>query len=104
MYWTLRRGTTVARYGHDERGHWIEVADGFIVVRHDAAEHDFDRDRPVLSLLAVLCEYGFIGDDDVHEALARLDGRHGPGRRRRLRRGMRTVLRIIERLRLASGE
>ncbi|HEY0868865.1 MAG TPA: hypothetical protein VGD55_00560 [Acidothermaceae bacterium] len=103
MYWTLTRETTVARFGHDEGGHWIEVTDGMIVARHDATEHGFDGDRPVLSILTVLCEYGFIADDDVREALARLDGRPDSGRRPS-GPGVRRVLRIIERLRLASGE
>ncbi len=85
--------TVRARYGHDpERGVWAELEYCGVVVVYDAAEPDFDVERPVLGVLRFLASYGFLVPDDVDAAFEWVAGAGEPHgwpapRRRAPRRG-----------------
>ncbi len=84
---------------------------GGVPVAYDATSFDSQDDRPVLSILLFLSEFGFLEADDVFDAMVWIgSGVHRgvqapgwPGRRRRRPRRLRRVLRVIRNLRLAAG-
>jgi hypothetical protein len=91
-----------ATYGWSpERGYWADVDDGVVVVVCDRFEIGFHGDRPVISVLMFLTDWGFVDWDDVLDALHRLP--LAPSCQQRPRRGVRWVLRIIENLKVAAG-
>jgi hypothetical protein len=109
MQWTLKHPTdrtSTATYGADEQGHpWASLECNGVLVRYDATEQGYDFETPVRGLLWFMAQFDFFSGDDVADAFQWLDsGDHGwPGRRRARRRGVRRVLTIIERLRMAGG-
>jgi hypothetical protein len=114
--WTLKHTTSVARYGADpERGVWAELVYCGVLVSYDSAETDYDVEWPLRGLLRVLAEFDFVAPADVDAAFQWLDrncqdGTFGTrpngwprGPRRAPGPGVRAVLRIVERLRMAGG-
>ena len=103
-----------ARYGYNELGPWAEVFYGGAAVRYDRAGEGYDADDPIRGLLRFLVEFGYLAPTDIADARMLLAGRNShdetfrsgplgsPGRRR-LRRGVRAVLRVIQDLELAAG-
>jgi hypothetical protein len=93
-----------ATYGVDpERGGpWAEVIYNSITVTYDATNLGYDLERPVPGLLAFLCDFDLLGGSDIEDARVWLS-LPPDYRRRRPRRGARTVVRIIENLARAAG-
>lgn len=93
----------VSHYGWTvARGYWAEVHCGQTVVALDATTEGYDVDFPVHSVLDLMSEYGFIAADDARAAFGWLHTAPGCGRRR-LRGGVRRVLRIISNMERVSG-
>jgi hypothetical protein len=82
-------------------GYWAEVEDGGVVVVWDQNETGFDHDRPVISVLHFLANYGFLDGDDVFDAFELLS-LAADCRCRRPRRGVRRALGVISNLKLAG--
>jgi hypothetical protein len=90
---------------------WAELEYCGVRVRYDAAEVDYDFEQPVRGTLTFLAEYGFVDGHDLVDALAWLSRKSidetlspiSQGWRGAPRSGVRCVIEVIERLRMAGG-
>ena len=98
----------IARYGYDaESGYYATVLWNGAIVTEDAGVVGFDPDEPVVSILTFLAQWGFVGPEEIADAMRWLHGGEGlrgwPGRRRRRApRRLRRVLMVIRNLERAG--
>lgn len=99
MQWSIahpRDRTWLAQYGVDEHGPWASTLWNGVVVRYDLVSEAYDFERPIRGLVGFLSQLGFVGMNDVEDALTWIADPLGCGRRPR--RGVRRALRVIENL------
>ncbi len=96
--------TLLARYGHDERrGCFVDIeVDGTAVVSYESTAEDYDVDQPTVGALAFLAEFGFLGPNEVEDAVRWLARPPCCRRREKAPRRVRRVLGILAELERAA--
>jgi hypothetical protein len=106
-------GKTIrAECGFDpERGYFVDVVDGGVLVPYDAGSVEYDVDRPLRGALVCLSSFGFVAGADIEDALGLVaveaTGGSSGGTRRAPRLspgGVRRALRLIRLFREEAGE